>query len=117
MGAAAVAAVSAKTVPTIPLGDSGVHMPMVVVGTFTLNETEAYEAVSNALSVGFTGAHCDWSYFNLPGCGKALKEAFDGNLKRENLYLQASVSGYGFFTDHLPANISAAEATKIQIDE
>merc|ERR1719214_76176 len=98
LSATALATVSAR-VPTIPLGDSGVNMPMVVVGTFTLNETEAYTAVSTALSVGFTGAHCDWSYFNLPGCGKALKEAFQGSVKREHFYLQASVAGYGWFTD------------------
>lgn len=112
-----IALTTVSAVPTIPLGDSGVQMPMVIVGTFTLNETEAYDAVSSALSVGFTGAHCDWSYFNLPGCGKALKAAFDGSVKREKFYLQASVAGYGFFSDHLPENVSAAEATKIQIDE
>jgi len=84
--AAIFVAASSKTIPTIPLGDSGVNMPMVIAGTFTLNETEAYVAVSKALSVGFTGAHCDWGYFNLPGCGKALKEAFDGGLKREDFF-------------------------------
>jgi len=105
------------SVPTIPLGDSGVNMPMVVVGTFTLNETEAYQAVSKALAAGFTGAHCDWTYFNLPGCGKALKEAFDGGLKREKFFLMASVGGLGYYVDKFPVNASIEERTRIQIDE
>lgn len=92
-------------------------MPMVVVGTFELNETEAYTAVKSALSVGFTGAHCDWTYFNMPGCGRALKEAFDGGLAREDLFLQASVGGYGYWWDHFPNGTSAAGGTKIQLDE
>jgi len=93
------------------------HMPMAIVGTFTLNETEAYEAVSAAISAGFTGAHCDWGYFNLPGCGKALKEAFDGGLQRESFFLMAGVVGAGFSTDKFPPNSSIAEQTRIQIEQ
>jgi diketogulonate reductase-like aldo/keto reductase len=96
---------------------------MVVVGTFTLNETEAYQAVNLALKAGFTGAHCDWTYFNLPGCSKALHEAFDGGLKRQDLFLMASVGGADCFPQ-IPSMLnktgglkSAAEQTKTQIDE
>jgi len=117
--AAAFVAVSAKMIPTIPLGDSGVNMPMVIAGTFTLNETEAYEAVSKAISVGFTGAHCDWGYFNLPGCGKALKEAFDGGLKRENFFLMGSVAGFGYVDDKFPPNCSTSPScqARTQIEQ
>jgi len=116
--AATLLAASATHVPTITLGDSGVHMPMVVVGTFTLNETEAYRAVSMALKAGFSGAHCDWTYFNLPGCGKALKEAFDGGLKRENFFLMASVGGADAYPTLLPPdNYTAAEQARVQIQE
>jgi len=76
-------------------------------------------AVSKALSVGFTGAHCDWGYFNLPGCGKALKEAFDGGLKREDFFLMASVSGFGWVDSKFPPNCSVSPAcqARTQIDQ
>lgn len=106
-----------EKVPTIQLGHSGVRMPMVVTGTFQLNETEAYDAVKAALDVGFTGAHCDWTYFNMPGCGKALREAgVNRGFKRSQFYLQASVGGYGYWWDKFPENTTAAAGTRIQLD-
>jgi len=113
-----IAVANAARIPTVPLGKSGVHAPMVITGTFQLNETEAYDAVAAALSVGFTGAHCDWTYFNMPGCGKALAEAgVNRGFKRLEFYLQASVGGYGYWWDKFPENATAAEGTRIQIEQ
>jgi 2,5-diketo-D-gluconate reductase A len=114
----ALVAVANAKIPTIRLGNSHVHAPMVITGTFQLNETEAYDAVKAASDVGFTGAHCDWTYFNMPGCGKALAEAgVNKGFKRLEFYLQASVGGYGYWWDHFPENSTAAEGTRIQIEQ
>jgi len=94
-------------------------MPQVIVGTFTLNDTEAYEAVSKALSVGFTGAHCDVNYKNTAGCGKALKEAFDNGLKREDFFLMASVTGFHWVDSEFNGTCGDSPAceTRTQIEQ
>ncbi len=84
-------------IPTKKIAD-GVEMPMAGLGTWTYNNSMAYDAVSKALNLGYTHIDCALGYQNQESVGKALKDS-----KRER-------STY-FITSKIPGGLNFSAAT------
>lgn len=80
-------AVVASIVPDVVL-KNGLKMPMLAAGSGGYNDTEAYEALSAALSSGFTMVHTSKEYGNQIGVGQAV-----ATVNRENVFLATMVPG------------------------
>lgn len=63
-------------------------IPALGLGTFQLNNEEAYRMVQTALNAGYTHIDTAQNYFNEEGVGKALK---DSELNRSDVFLTTKV--------------------------
>ena len=83
------AALSPAPVPSIRL-NNGVEMPMVSLGTWQYNVSEAEAVVRLGLKLGFTHIDAAWGYKNQEGVGAALKE-----VPRDSYFLTTKVPDCG----------------------
>ena len=73
---------------------TGAMMPAVGLGTFGSDKYTAFEiadAVKGAIEFGYRHIDCASVYGNEKEIGVSLKEAMDGNVKREDLWLTSKV--------------------------
>lgn len=83
--------ISSQKVPTVEIAD-GVYMPLVGLGTWLYNDTVAYGAVTNALSMGYPHIDTAFNYGNAKGVGHAIAEHVSGNKqKRSDLFITTKV--------------------------
>jgi len=88
---------SAKTTQpdTITL-NNGVVMPMVSMGVWKYNDTQAYDACKAAISVGFKGIDTAYDYNNQEAVGRCVNETIEnGILSREALFVTTKIPGCG----------------------
>lgn len=69
---AVAAAAAFGGVPQIRL-NNGVEMPVMSLGTWRLNGSEAFASVATGLGLGFTHIDAAWNYHNQADVGRALK--------------------------------------------
>lgn len=76
---------------------NGVKMPMLALGVYQYNDTQAESAVKAALVNGFSMVDGGQAYGNNAGVGKAVNAIVSAGLrKRKDLWIQAKVDGCGF---------------------
>eukprot|EP01065_Artemidia_motanka_P032125 TRINITY_DN39175_c0_g1_i1.p1 TRINITY_DN39175_c0_g1~~TRINITY_DN39175_c0_g1_i1.p1 ORF type:complete len:330 (+),score=142.85 TRINITY_DN39175_c0_g1_i1:69-1058(+) len=95
--AAFVPAARKYGIPTRHLGrdvhGESVDMPLVGIGSWQYNSSEAYAATLSAFQLSaqpYRHVDCAYDYFNQDGVGKALKET---GLKREEFFVTSKVEG------------------------
>uniref|UniRef100_A0A1D1XJS1 Aldo-keto reductase family 4 member C10 n=1 Tax=Anthurium amnicola TaxID=1678845 RepID=A0A1D1XJS1_9ARAE len=71
--------------------NTGARIPAVGLGTWQAGGDLCIEAVRTALRVGYRHIDCAHLYGNEIEVGKALAEAFDGGLKREDVFLTSKL--------------------------
>ncbi|KAH7664331.1 Aldo-keto reductase protein [Dioscorea alata] len=71
--------------------NTGAKIPAIGLGTWQSGGDICVEAVSMALKVGYRHIDCAHLYGNEAEVGKALGEAFDGGLKREDVFLTSKL--------------------------
>jgi len=81
-------------VPTVKL-NNGLSMPLVSLGVWKYNDTEAYNACSNAVKVGFTAFDTAYDYANQAGVGKFVNETINAGTARDKLWITTKVPGCG----------------------
>ncbi|KAJ0969018.1 hypothetical protein J5N97_021895 [Dioscorea zingiberensis] len=69
----------------------GAKIPAIGLGTWQSGGDICIEAVNTALKVGYRHIDCAHLYGNEAEVGKALAEAFDGGLKREDVFLTSKL--------------------------
>ena len=83
--------ISEISIPAIKL-NSGNSIPSVGLGTWTMNDTIARQAVKDAISVGYRHIDTAWRYENEKGVGLGIKDLIDEQkIKRENLFITSKV--------------------------
>lgn len=76
---------------------NGLKMPLLALGVFQYNESQAEEAVKLALQNGFDMIDGGQAYANNKGVGRAINELVQGGLRRrEDIWVQAKIDGCGF---------------------
>lgn len=70
---------------------TGAKIPAIGLGTWQCGGDICIEAVATALKVGYRHIDCAHLYGNEVEVGKALAEAFDGGLKREDVFLTSKL--------------------------
>jgi alcohol dehydrogenase (NADP+) len=71
---------------------NGDEMPALGLGTWKSAPGEVYEAVREALKIGYRHIDCAAFYGNEPEIGRAFVDAFDsGNVKREDLWVTSKL--------------------------
>jgi len=76
---------------------NGVKMPMLALGVFQYNDSQAEEAVKAALQNGFSMIDGGQAYANNVGVGRGINALVSAGLrKREDIFLQAKIDGCGF---------------------
>ncbi|KAJ8625590.1 hypothetical protein MRB53_034120 [Persea americana] len=71
--------------------NTGARIPAIGLGTWQSGGDLCVEAVKTALKVGYRHIDCAHLYGNEMEVGQALEEAFDGGLKREEVFLTSKV--------------------------
>ncbi|KAK1274268.1 Aldo-keto reductase family 4 member C10 [Acorus gramineus] len=71
--------------------NTGAKIPAIGLGTWQSGGDLCIEAVKTALKVGYRHIDCAHLYGNEIEVGKALAEAFDGGLKREDVFLTSKL--------------------------
>lgn len=71
--------------------NTGAKIPAIGLGTWQSGGDFCVDAVKTALSVGYRHIDCAHLYGNEIEVGKALAEAFNGSLKREDLFLTSKL--------------------------
>mmetsp|Transcript_31155 Transcript_31155/g.70842 ORF Transcript_31155/g.70842 Transcript_31155/m.70842 type:complete len:334 (-) Transcript_31155:84-1085(-) len=75
--------------PTVRLRN-GVEMPMLALGNWQYNDTEAEASLVAAVKVGFTMVDTAWDYHNEVGTGRALQK-----VPRKSIFVETKVPGCG----------------------
>ena len=76
-------------IPTKKIAEN-VELPMAGLGTWTYNNSMAYDAVSKALQLGYTHIDCALGYENQESVGKALK---DSGRERGTYFITSKIPG------------------------
>ncbi|KAG0457370.1 hypothetical protein HPP92_022527, partial [Vanilla planifolia] len=71
--------------------NTGAKIPAIGLGTWQSGGDVCIEAVTTALKCGYRHIDCAHLYGNEAEVGKALAEAFDGGLRREDLFLTSKL--------------------------
>ncbi|XP_078440100.1 NADPH-dependent aldo-keto reductase, chloroplastic-like [Wolffia australiana] len=71
--------------------NTGAKIPAIGLGTWLYGGDECIAAVKTALKVGYRHIDCAHLYGNEIEVGKALAEAFQGGLRREDLFLTSKL--------------------------
>jgi diketogulonate reductase-like aldo/keto reductase len=72
--------------------NNGIEIPALGFGTFQIKSEQTYEAVSDAIEVGYRHIDTAWVYFNERSTGKALKHAIESKqIRRENFFITTKV--------------------------
>ncbi|MQM06605.1 hypothetical protein Taro_039433 [Colocasia esculenta] len=71
--------------------NTGARIPAIGLGTWQCGGDLCIEAVRTALRIGYRHIDCAHLYGNEIEVGKALAEAFDGGLKREDVFLTSKL--------------------------
>lgn len=72
-------------------GPNIVDIPALGLGTWQSAPGEVQKAVSYALKAGYRHIDCAFCYGNEDEVGEGLREAFDGGIKRENVFVTTKV--------------------------
>ena len=72
---------------------TGVEIPKIAFGTWQVKPEDSYEAVKNALNVGYRHIDTALAYQNEEGCGKAIRE-FGRDKVFVTTKLPAEIKGY-----------------------
>jgi len=84
---------------------NGDRMPLMGLGTWLLNKNEVYNAVSDAIHIGYRHFDCASIYGNEAEIGRALHDALkDGLVKREDLFVTSKL----WNSDHAPERVEMA---------
>lgn len=71
--------------------NTGARIPAIGIGTWQYGGDLCVDAVATALEVGYRHIDCAHLYGNEVEVGKALAEAFEGGVKREDLFLTSKL--------------------------
>ncbi|KAA6393653.1 MAG: alcohol dehydrogenase (NADP+) [Streblomastix strix] len=85
--------------------NSGYKIPRIGLGTFKISQSDAKQAIIDAIDVGYT--HLDFAemYGNQKEIGEGLKQVFaSGKVKREDLWITSKL----WNTEHHPEHVEAA---------
>ena len=98
------------------LFSNGDQLPSMGFGTFLSKKKEVYEAVVDAIRVGYRHIDCAYIYGNEAEIGQALQFVFQNNLvKREELFITSKL----WNSDHAPERVEIAirnSLTNLQLD-
>lgn len=84
---------------------NGDELPPIGLGTWLSKKTEVYDAVVEAIRVGYRHIDCAYIYQNENEIGKALQFAMEsGMVKREDLFITSKL----WNSDHTPERVEAA---------
>lgn len=67
--------------------NNGVKMPILGFGTYQIEPKDTQKCVEDAISVGYRSIDTAQAYFNEEGVGVAVKNAINGGIKREELFI------------------------------
>ncbi|XP_004515026.1 aldo-keto reductase family 4 member C10-like [Cicer arietinum] len=85
--------------------NTGAKIPSVGLGTWLAAPRVVFDAISNAVNVGYRHIDCAQIYGNEKEIGDALKKLFDdGVVKREDMWITSKL----WCTDHLPKDVPKA---------
>jgi alcohol dehydrogenase (NADP+) len=71
---------------------NGDEIDAIGLGTWKSEPGEVYQAVRDAIKIGYRHIDCAWIYFNEAEIGTALKDAIaDGDVKREDLWITSKL--------------------------
>jgi diketogulonate reductase-like aldo/keto reductase len=72
--------------------NNGQLIPNIGLGTWTMDDDQAREAVKEAVSVGYRHIDTAWRYGNEVGVGQALKELFESKqLTRDDMFITSKI--------------------------
>ncbi|KAG6521689.1 NADPH-dependent aldo-keto reductase, chloroplastic-like [Zingiber officinale] len=71
--------------------NTGAKIPAIGIGTWQYEDDFCVDAVAAALTVGYCHIDCAHLYGNEVEVGKALSKAFEGGIKREDLFLTSKL--------------------------
>jgi len=84
---------------------NGSQLPLLGLGTWLSNKNEVYNAVFNAIGIGYRHFDCASIYGNEAEIGRALHDALkDGLVKREDLFITSKL----WNSDHSPERVEIA---------
>lgn len=87
------------------LFQNGDKLPVIGLGTWLSNKNEVYDAVLQAIRIGYRHIDCAYIYGNEKEIGLALQEAFkSGIVKREDLFITSKL----WNSDHAPERVEFA---------
>ena len=87
------------------LFQNGDILPAIGLGTYLSKKNEVYDAVLEAIRIGYRHIDCAYIYGNEKEIGLALQEAFKlGLVKREELFLTSKL----WNSDHAPERVEVA---------
>merc|ERR1719247_3723204 len=75
---------------------NGVQMPMLAVGVYQYNESQAEEAILAAFDNGFSMIDAGEEYHNNAGVGRAIQTLLAKNVSRDNIWIQAKIQGCAY---------------------
>ncbi|KAA6388815.1 MAG: alcohol dehydrogenase (NADP+) [Streblomastix strix] len=85
--------------------NSGYKIPRIGLGTYQIKQTEAKQAIIDAIDVGYRHLDLAEMYDNQSQVGEAFREVFaSGKVKREDLWITSKL----WNTDHHPEHVEAA---------
>ncbi len=88
---------------TFPQGD---QMPLLGLGTWKSNDREAYNAVREAIRIGYRHFDCASRYENEKEIGEALSDAIsDGEVTREELWITSKLWNNAHQKKHVRPNL------------
>lgn len=84
---------------------NGDEMPILGLGTWLSKANEAYEAVLEAIRIGYRHIDCAYIYRNEKEIGRAIQDAIkEGLVKREDLFITSKL----WNSDHAPERVEVA---------
>ena len=84
---------------------NGDLMPAIGLGTWLSKKNDVYEAVLEAIKVGYRHIDCAYIYKNEPEIGEAINYAFStGMVKREDMFITSKL----WNSDHSPERVELA---------
>jgi diketogulonate reductase-like aldo/keto reductase len=75
---------------------NGVQMPMLALGVYQYNDSQAEEAILAAFDNGFSMIDGGDEYHNNAGVGRAIQALLKKNVSRDDIWIQAKVQGCAF---------------------